>query len=427
MHRPFFLILISFLLTACGGVTYPDEKLVESLENILLAEYSIKDIQIGRRGTSLWIHVPVEKVYDEKLELDEKSMEKVNNVSFSATRVFLSSDADIEFICIYAFGKEGMELRMIRHTKDIEKARMWYISMQDLQERSEISIDFNPAVYGKKVLTNLKKRDESAIESSIVAEKREELKNRIPTFTEIKELKAYRKSDDRALVYMQTDADKERLLFLVDTAFSDILKNLIFLVQSARRDENQQDPLAEVSLPLIAGFWDLEEGMPTEFEYMPAPDEWPEQVIYSRAVDFNTFIADQIERRIRGKLAARAADWDTEISDLEVLFPSDSIIVTARAKRGEDARYGVDPEHEILLILSQTVKDYDIDIETVILRPSIWGEEKVFTKEELEEIRPKRWRRIRREGEPNLADIIVSFLAPSLPSEEENKENDGEN
>ena len=403
------LILSLFFLSACGGVTYPDEKVLESLDSILLDEYSIDNVQTARNENSLWLHVPVKKIHTEDYEFDEETLDKINNVSLSATRILLSTDADIDFLCIFIKDEDALEFRIIRHIKDIEKARIWYISSEELQDRSEMSMDFDPSAYGKKALRQLAGAGEDKARGFIIPSKAHELAGRIPPFDEIKEMKARRIDDDRALVYVETEKENP-FLFLVDAQYSSSFDDLLGLLQPLLSEEEKEFFPDEDTFPVIADFYELKEGMPDEYENMGKPSSWDHKEVYSRPVFLEDFVESQIKRKISDKFDENHYDWDIEIQDLEVAWSGEAIRVTRSFNEGSNPLFDVDADYEIILAVSQAVKNYDIDINKLIILKNIWNTVKEVSRDELLSAKPKKWRRIRQKNEKSSAETINSLF-----------------
>ena len=428
-----FLIPVALILFLSGcGVTYPEEKLLESIDSILSVEYSIEDVRTAREGGSLWLHVPVKRIFNRELELHEDLMKKLRNVSLTATRVFLSSDADIEFFCIYIFSEDGMELRMIRNTEDVEKARMWYISQKSLQLRSKTSIDYNPVVLGKKAIKSMAGAEAGDIRNSLKDESRDDIIRDIPEFEEIERLKARRIDDDKALIYAEVNPGGKRLLFRADSEFSEVFKNIMFLFHASAGEEDEDGPaepdasfLEELSLPVISGVWDLEEGMPYELADTEDPREWDDGDVYSRNIQFKEFVAGQIERKIRARFAENMQKWDMALEHLEVYYIEQKINVIRRLDAGDNPFYQADPDYEIALASARAVRNYEMDAEKLIIHDDMWNIVKEISVEELLQMRPKRWRRIRRPDELSVTDIVLSMFIPGYgvqPQEEEEAE-----
>ncbi len=411
-------IALFFLLYGCGSVTYPDEQVTESIQRLLTAEYALDDVGVTRDGAAVWLHVPVEKIYSEGYGIDEKTSEIIRRVSLVATRVLFSSDSDIEFVCMYVSGSDGLELRMVRHIEDIRKAQAWYISNEDFYLRSEISVGYNPVFYGKKAVKSMAGADVSEIEKNIQPDKRRKLRGAIPRFDEVKDLKALRTDENKALVYILSLPGPRESLFIVNTEFDQEFKNLMLLLQAFAGGDLDIQNL--ISLPVISGYRDLSDGMPEEYKHLGEPYVWNDDLIFSRPVTLDGFIARQIKRRVIHKFEEKKPIWGFNVAEIEVDCGGGQVNLMRRIVPESEGFYDVDPDYEIALTVSKVLKNYETDLEEYILYDFMWNEIEKFTREELEEMKPKKWERIRRPGEPTLAEIITSLFLPGFtaPSQE---------
>jgi len=412
----YFAVSALLFICGCGGPTYPESKITSEFIRILKDEYKITDVKVKRNGNSIWAYVPVEKIFGGKEGLDEKAMDKVGNVSLTASRILLSSDAPVDFISVIASDKSGIELRMLRHMEDIKKVRVWYISYTDFYHRSDIGIGLDPEITGIKMVKQLcysVNKGESA-GSYINSENAEDVKKKIPkVFGKISEIKSVRIGEDKALVYIKTADPDQDSLFLIDVEFSDLLKSLLILYLNKKEeaDAESDEENKGLSFPVIADCWNISEGAwPEEYSDYKETNKWRYK-IYTSPVDFNEFIADQIERKVKLKFKEKKELWKIEINDIEAAYFDDIIQVTRDIETGRKPVYDADADHEIALIVSRAVKNYNLPVERVVIHTPLWKITGEYERNELLELKPRRYRLLVKTG-PSLADTILMFFVP---------------
>ncbi|GAF69780.1 unnamed protein product, partial [marine sediment metagenome] len=106
------LISIGLFVTGCGGVTYPKEKLRESIIKLCKDEYSL-DIDVSVAGNTVAIYLPVMNLFDITLSLSESAQDKIQDSLLSASRILLSTDADIRFYCVIAQDARLPEIQLV--------------------------------------------------------------------------------------------------------------------------------------------------------------------------------------------------------------------------------------------------------------------------------------------------------------------------
>jgi len=139
------MMLISLFATGCGHVTYPKETLQESVAELCKEEYNI-DIDVKWLGTTLALYLPLSNLFDINLSLSEDAQEKVQDVLLSASRIVLSTDADVKFYCVIAQDIRIPEIQLIiiKYVDDVKRAFFYDISRGEYFKRTLIDINENP-------------------------------------------------------------------------------------------------------------------------------------------------------------------------------------------------------------------------------------------------------------------------------------------
>ena len=152
------MILISMTLaflslTGCSKATYPKETLSESVINLCKTEYNI-DINVKIIDSTLAIYLPIVNLFDVTLSLSETAQDKIQDTLFCASRVVLSTNAEIKFYCIIAqdIRLPEIQLVIIKYTDDVKRAFLRDISRGEYFKRTLIDINENPQARKEKAI-----------------------------------------------------------------------------------------------------------------------------------------------------------------------------------------------------------------------------------------------------------------------------------
>ena len=150
------ILLILFYASGCGEITYPKEKLAESVVKLCKKEYGI-DIDVHLAGKTLVIYLPLTNLFDLRLALSESAQDKIQDALLSASRVVLSTDADINFYCVITQDMRMPEIQLviIKYVDDVKRAFVHDISRGEYFKRSLIDINENPQAKKEKAITDV--------------------------------------------------------------------------------------------------------------------------------------------------------------------------------------------------------------------------------------------------------------------------------
>jgi len=425
LFKKTFFLLFFLLFFSCNRPTYPKEKLIQSIKDIAKKEYNL-NIKVKLIGKSLWIYVAAGKLLDENFELNEKEVEKFSEASFVSSRVVFSSDADIIFIPLIIYDKTGIEIRLFRHITDIKKFRVMYISQKDYLTRSNLKISLNPEIFGRKIITSLI--------ADIKENNRKKIKNYFDDFhrlkrktyylykylkTPLKTIKTIRTGIDESLIYIETKKNK-KFLFHINSYFSDLIKNLLILYfskLSTFKDNKKDKKNYPLRLSIIKNFWYLnKKTWPDEFKKYKNIKNWGNYV-YGIDIKISDFISQQLKNRFQKKFEDNYEKWKIEFDFLEVSMLEKTIIIKREYYFHPTRKYLVDGDHELLLIIKKTIKDYNLDIEKVIIKDK-YKIIKTISKKELLKLKKKKYKKIKlKKFHKNkisipVIDIIRSILNP---------------
>ena len=140
------VFVLSFcLLTSCDVATYPREKLPEAIKEVCLSEYEM-DVAVAIEGNTLGIYYPMEGLMDVSLGISEEAWDKISNLILVASRVVLSTDADIKFYCVITQDARlpEMQVVIIKYVDDIKRGMVRNISRGESFKRTLFSVNLTP-------------------------------------------------------------------------------------------------------------------------------------------------------------------------------------------------------------------------------------------------------------------------------------------
>ncbi|RKY40798.1 MAG: hypothetical protein DRP85_07900 [Candidatus Makaraimicrobium thalassicum] len=132
------------LIPACTP-SYPKEKLPEAVRSICKTEYDM-DVDITVIGATMGIYYPMKGLLDAGLGINEEAWDKISNLLLIASRVVLSTDADIKFYCVITQDVRLPELQVviIKYVEDVKRGMYRIISRGESFKRTLFSINLTP-------------------------------------------------------------------------------------------------------------------------------------------------------------------------------------------------------------------------------------------------------------------------------------------
>lgn len=166
-----FIVCLGIGLSGCGE-TYPKAKLTESLVNLCKKEHNL-DVKVEVHGNTLAVFMPVSNLWDISFSISKEAIEKINDVVTSASRVALSTDAGIKFICIIVqdFRLPEIQIVMMEYLEDIKMYQAECISREERIKRSLMNKNLNPQALKEGRIVEIFKAQ------NISADKAEEILN----------------------------------------------------------------------------------------------------------------------------------------------------------------------------------------------------------------------------------------------------------
>ena len=131
-------------LSACMP-TYPKEKLADAVKEVCKIEYDM-DVDVTVVNSTMGIYYPMKGLLDVSLGISEDAWDKISNLILVASRVALSTDADIKFYCVVTQDARLPELQVviIKYVEDVKRGVFIDISRGESYKRTLFSINLTP-------------------------------------------------------------------------------------------------------------------------------------------------------------------------------------------------------------------------------------------------------------------------------------------
>jgi len=139
-----FLVSAAFILPACVP-SYPKEELPEAVKNICHLEYGM-DVDVMVTDSTMALYYPMEGLLDVGLGISTEAWDKISNLILVASRVTLSTDADVKFYCVITQDVRLPELQVviIKYVEDVKRGMYRNISRSESYKRTLFSINLTP-------------------------------------------------------------------------------------------------------------------------------------------------------------------------------------------------------------------------------------------------------------------------------------------
>jgi len=159
-------VLIAFLscllLAGCVNVkpTFIKEHAAESIIELCRKEYTI-DVKSWLGGETVWIYMPLPRIFGKDLLIDKTQLEKVNKVMIASSRVMLSMNPRPQFMVIVASDTQeyGLDYTFITCIADILKLQNQFISRDEFLRRNVIQLDNNHRALGDTEGSHINKKE----------------------------------------------------------------------------------------------------------------------------------------------------------------------------------------------------------------------------------------------------------------------------
>jgi hypothetical protein len=138
------LISAALILPACVP-TYPKEKLPEAVKSVCKLEYDM-EVDVVMVGSTMGIYYPMKGLLDIGLGINRDAWDAISNLVLVASRVVLSTDADVRFYCVITQDARLPELQVviIKYVEDVKRGMYRNISRSESYKRTLFSINLTP-------------------------------------------------------------------------------------------------------------------------------------------------------------------------------------------------------------------------------------------------------------------------------------------
>ena len=133
-----------FMSISCGP-TYPKEKLPEAVQAVCRAEYG-KEVDVIVEGGTMGIYHSMQGLLDANMGINQEAWDNISSLILIASRVVLSTDADIQFYCVITQDARMPEVQVviIKHVNDVKLAMYRGISRSEAFKRTLFSMNLTP-------------------------------------------------------------------------------------------------------------------------------------------------------------------------------------------------------------------------------------------------------------------------------------------
>ncbi len=115
------------------------------MKQVCHAEYGM-EVDVAVKGSTMCIYYPMEGLLDVGMGISEEAWDKIGNLLLIASRVVLSTDADIKFYCVITQDVKLPELQVviIKYVDDVKRGMYRNISRGEAFKRTLFSINLTP-------------------------------------------------------------------------------------------------------------------------------------------------------------------------------------------------------------------------------------------------------------------------------------------
>lgn len=125
--------------------TYPKEQLPEAVKSVCKIEYNM-DVEVTVVGRTMGIYYPMKGLLDVGMGVSKDAWDTISNLLLIASRVVLSTDADIDFYCVITQDARLPELQVVivKYVDDIKMSLYQNISRDESFKRTLFTINLTP-------------------------------------------------------------------------------------------------------------------------------------------------------------------------------------------------------------------------------------------------------------------------------------------
>jgi len=138
------MLTAALFLPACVP-TYPKGELADAVKTVCQTEYGM-DVDVKMLDETMGIYYPMEGLLDVGMGISEEAWDTISNLLLIASRVVLSTDADVKFYCVITQDVRLPELQVviIKYVGDVKRGMVRNISRNESFKRTLFSINLTP-------------------------------------------------------------------------------------------------------------------------------------------------------------------------------------------------------------------------------------------------------------------------------------------
>jgi len=104
------------------------------------------DVDVAVFGTTMGLYYPMEGLLDAGMGISEKAWDRISDLLLVASRIVLSTDANIQFYCVVTQDRRLPELQVviIKYVDDVKRSMVRNISRNEAFKRTLFSINLTP-------------------------------------------------------------------------------------------------------------------------------------------------------------------------------------------------------------------------------------------------------------------------------------------
>jgi hypothetical protein len=147
--------MILFSAISCAP-SYPKEILPEAVKTVCKSEYGM-EVDVVVEGSTMGMYHSMEGLLDENMGISKDAWETISNLILIASRVVLSTDADINFYCVITQDVRMPELQVviIKYVNDVKLGMYRNISRNEAFKRTLFSINLTPQAKKERSVENI--------------------------------------------------------------------------------------------------------------------------------------------------------------------------------------------------------------------------------------------------------------------------------
>jgi hypothetical protein len=131
-------------ISACGP-TYPKERLPEAVKEVCRAEYDM-EVDVTVEGETMGIYYSMPGLLDANMGIKQEAWDTISSLILIASRVVLSTDADISFYCVITQDIKLPELQVVivKYVEDVKMSMYQNISRSESFKRTLFNVNLTP-------------------------------------------------------------------------------------------------------------------------------------------------------------------------------------------------------------------------------------------------------------------------------------------